>query len=207
MINYCALDIALPLPSEIENLSRTLNILHDAQPFSDFRKANNHPHITLALGVFRSEDVPTLVASLEKELSGDYCPLNLQITGLHRKFSDQIGQEYQLMIERNDHLLGLARGVWGIAHQLYASTPATREMIQLDANEVWEPNTTHWIERFRHKRFEDYNPHISLKCREAVLEEAKLPLAFVADKIVIARIGNYCTSRDIVNEISLRYKE
>lgn len=203
MTNYIALDIALLLPTEVDRVCRGLNSAPNADPFSDFKKSNNHPHITLAMGVFQAEDVPTLVASLEKKLSECYYPLQLQIKELYRKISEQIGQEYQLLIEAKSPFHGLVGGIWKITGQYYASVPATREMFQLDSDELWEPNTAHWVDGFRQKRLDDYKPHISLKCREVVLEDGILPLDFTASNVVVARIGNYCTCRDILKKINL----
>lgn len=197
-VRFVALNIALLLDSELDALCRRLNAMPSAEPFSDFRKPDNHPHITLAMGVFREEEIPVI----DKEVKSiiHYVPRIFSITELYRKTSEQIGQEYQLLIEKDKAFDDFHRAFMERIKPYITTFPASQEMFVVDADETWEPNTTYWVDGFRHKKEEEYRPHISLKCRHALLD-ARLPIEGKADGIIIARIGNYCSCRRIVTKV------
>jgi hypothetical protein len=201
MTNYVALNIGFLLSSELEQLCRNLNTSPDADAFSDFGKANNNPHVTLAMGVFEENDIENIVSAIRTAIEG-YNPIKTTATNLYRKESEQIGQEYQLQIQKTDEIATLYKCVMDAVRQYISSVPATRNMFSVDEDETWEPNTTHWVDGFKRKKPEDYNPHISLKCR-SVPEEPVLPIACTVDTIVIAKMGNYCSSRDVLGQIPL----
>lgn len=201
MNQLIALDIALLLPPELDTLCRRINSTTGASPFSDFRKTDNHPHITLAMGVFPVAYIEALYAAL-LPFQITHHPLPLTVKDLYKKHSEQIGQEYQLQIERIEDICSLQRDVMSRLRNYFAAETATREMVRVDSDEQWEPNTTYWIDGFKHKKPEDYTPHISLKCREAKLP-SEIDLNFVVDRLAIARVGNYCSCRDILREVIL----
>jgi hypothetical protein len=201
MTNYIALNIGLLLPSTLEEVCINLNTEADADPFSDFRKDNNNPHITLAMGVFEERNIDVVIAAVRTVVE-QYDPIETTITRMYRKESEQIGQEYQLEIKRTNELVKFHRSVMEAVKPYFCSIPATKEMFVVDPDETWEPNTTYWIDGFKEKKPADYKPHISLKCREVTTKIA-VPIDFIADTIVVARVGNYCSSRNVIEKIEL----
>lgn len=198
MIKFVALDIALLLDPELDALCRRLNTSPLAEPFSDFRKCDNYPHITLAMGVFREQEIQAI--STELQFAAGFLPLAMHVNELYRKVSEQIGQEYQLLLRRNQQLTDIHCAIMYQLRPYMVHMPSSPDMFVVDADEAWELNTTYWVDGFRYKTPEDYKPHISLKCRNASLE-VPLPIHGRADKIVIARIGNYCSCRQILREV------
>ncbi len=203
MTGFVALNIALLVSSDIDALCRRMNTALCAAPFSDFRKPSNYPHITLAMSVFREKEIPAIV----KEVTPlkPYLPVGFSITELYHKTSEQIGQEYQLLVEKDEDFDEFHREFMERIRPYFTSVPTTREMIDVDADELWESHTAYWVDGFRNKRPDSYKPHISLKCRhaslDAILPNAMLPLKGTAERMVIAHVGNYCSCRKIVKEI------
>ena len=212
---HVAVNIALALPNNLDALCRELNTATSANQFSDFGKRDNYPHITLAMGVVAITDVPLLTNDLKTALY-ETLPLSLSVEELYRKVSEQIGQEYQLLISRTPEIVTLHEKLMEIARRFFRNVSATKEMVFVNDDnfydrgtfrndETWEPNTTHWIDGFKLKKAEDYKPHISLKCRnvdEAVVQR-QLPCEFIADRIILAYTGNYCSARQIAYEVAL----
>jgi hypothetical protein len=195
---FVALDIALLLSPKLDELCRRINTAPGAKPFSDFRKQDNYPHITLARGVFREEEIPAL--SKDIRLYKPHFLGEVVITELYPKTSEQIGQEYQLRVKKDEQFDELYRAFIERIKPYSTTFPASREMIVVDQDEIWNPATIDWVNEFRNKKPEDYNPHISLKCRHASLD-VQLPLEGIAERIVIANVGNYCSCRGIRREL------
>ena len=197
-VKFVALDIALLLDPELDALCRRLNSAKGAEPFSDFRKQTNYPHVTLAMGVFREGEIPAILKELV--LLRPQLPVRLSVTELYCKVSEQIGQEYQLMIERDSAFNVFYNDFRERINPYFTSLPASQNMFVVDKDEVWNPNTTQWVDGFKHKRTHDYKPHISLKCRNASLD-VPLRIEGRGIQIVIAQIGNYCSCRTILREV------
>ncbi len=197
-VKFVALDIALLLDPELDALCRGLNSAKGAEPFSDLRKPDNYPHVTLAMGVFREEEIPAITEELQ--FAAGFLPMRVCVNKLYRKVSEQIGQEYQLFLRREQQLTNIHSAVMDRLKPYMVCVPSSQNMFVVDRDEVWEPNTTHWVDGFRHKRLEDYRPHISLKCRNSALD-VPLPIEGRGDRIVIARIGNYCSCRDVLSRV------
>ncbi|MFH0836435.1 MAG: 2'-5' RNA ligase family protein, partial [Candidatus Micrarchaeota archaeon] len=81
-----AVDVALLLPKPVNDVCIAINQAKDSVQTSDLSKPDNHPHITLAMGVIDEaqvvevkERIKRLAArfhKLELEISGLRCPLN-----------------------------------------------------------------------------------------------------------------------------------
>ena len=201
---HVAVTIALALPKNLDALCRELNTATSANPFSDFGKRDCHPHITLGMGVIDITNIGLLTQALNRECYNVH-PLALSIEKVYRKVSEQIGQEYQLEISKTPQIVDLHTRSMNILREYLAPVGITRDMINVDEDEQWEPETAYWIDGFKFKKAEDYKPHISLKCRnvdEAVVQR-QLPCEFIADRIILAYVGNYCTARQIAYEVML----
>lgn len=61
-----------------------------------------------------------------------------------------------------------------------------------------------WINNYKKSSFENFYPHITLAATSKI-ENKKLNINFVASKIAICHLGNYCTCRKIIisNNLSL----
>ena len=72
------------------------------------------------------------------------------------------------------------------------------EMFFLDSDENFSEVSKVWVENYgkNHSDPENYHPHISSKCRKA--EYHNFPVKFIASKIALCRLGNYCTCRTIL---------
>src|SRR3989338_497321 len=150
MKKYVALSIALRLSPEVEALCRRLNTADASDPFSNFRKPDNYPHITLAMGVFPYHKLGEVGLAVSNVTTED-CPLELEILELYSKESAQIGKEYQLRVSKTSAIVDLHTRIMGTIAPFRASVPASQEMFHVDHNEVWEPNSTHWIDGFKDK--------------------------------------------------------
>ena len=150
MKKYVALSIALRLSPEVEALCRRLNTADASDPLSNFRKPNNYPHITLAMGVFPYHKLGEVSLAASYATIED-CPVELEILELYSKESAQIGKEYQLRISKTPAIVDLHTRIMQAILPYRAAVPASQEMFHVDPDEVWEPNTTHWVDGFKDK--------------------------------------------------------
>ena len=83
-----AIDIALLLPKEINKICIDINQKEDSESYSDLSKKDNHPHITLAMGVIDEEDIEKVNNKL-KEIVKRFSKINLQILKLYSSINSE----------------------------------------------------------------------------------------------------------------------
>ena len=76
----------------------------------------------------------------------------------------------------------------------YLSYDATLEMF-FSPPEIVE-KTLFWVNTYRNTSFENFYPHITLGISK--LENHKMNINFIASKIAICHLGNYCTCRKVI---------
>lgn len=189
-----AVDVALLLPEEINKICIDINRKEGAEATSDLSKSNNHPHITLAMGVIDKEDIPKVNSKLKEIVSG-FSELNLEIS---HEIKSEKNKSYGFGIKPTDEIKKLHAA---IMKKLIFTYDVTLDMFYKDSDEVLNEISRYWVESYRTKDPENYQPHISLKCKNA--EYSKLPIKFTTSKIVLCHLGNHCTCREILGEFEL----
>ncbi len=201
-MNKIAVDIALLLPADINQICIDINQWWDAHPFSNLSKKDNYQHITLAMAIIDEEDIEGINKSLN-ELSKDFSTLNLEMINLSYSVYDN-QRSYAFDISLTDSIKKLHIAVMKKLWSFFLSYSIKDEMFFLDSDEVFHEASTYRLGKImeRCNSPEYYSPHITLKCRNAKYEN--LPLNFIASELVLCHLGNYCTCRTILGHHNLR---
>lgn len=191
-----AIDIALLLPEEINKLCINLN-QQDEKAYSDLRKNDNHPHITLTMAVIDEADIHKIEVIL-RNVAEKFSGLQLELTELNYTITPEDKKSYQFVVESSNEIKELQRK---IVEELspYFSYEAEDSMFFVDNDEEFRQVSKYWVKN--HETKKTFEPHISLKTRNATFKE--LPINFSTNKLVMAQLGNYCTCRKILININL----
>jgi hypothetical protein len=150
--NTVAINIALLLPKEVNDLCFEINSTSNTDEYVDFKNGYN-PHITLSMGCINKDEVENLQEELEIFFK-DQQQIDLKITGF------DISKPSWLSIEKNVNIDTLHNKVHQIM-QKYSKYTATKESF-FETNEISD-SLVEWVNTFDQKQAGDnYNPHISV---------------------------------------------
>ena len=196
-----AIDIALLLPEAINKICIDINQKEHSESFSDLTKLDNHPHITLAMGVIDEKDIEKVNSKL-KEIVEQFSKLNLQISKIYHQITPENKLSYGFEIKLTDEIKKLHGKIMEELLPMF-SYDVIEEMFFLDSDENFAEVSKSWVENYgkNHSDPENYHPHISLKCRKA--EYHNFPVKFFASKVALCHQGNYCTCRTILGSHDL----
>ena len=196
-----AIDIALLLPEAINKICVDINQKEHSEYFSDLSKSDNYPHITLAMSVIDEEDIEIVNEKLKKIVE-QFSKLNLEIIKIYHQITPENKVSYGFEIKSTDELKKLHGEIMKELWPMF-SYDVKNDIFFLDPDEEFSEVSKVWVENYgkNHSDPENYQPHISLKCRKA--EYYNFPVRFVASKVVLCKLGNYCTCRTILGSHEL----
>jgi len=185
-----AIDIALLPPEEIMNKAIEINSQFADDPIQ-LNKENCLPHISLCMGVVEAEDLPK-IEKIINEIIENFQALSLKINGINDKhtcFETKNNKDLQRLHETIMTEL-----------ETYLSYNATTDMCF--SPPIVDEKTVSWINGYKENTsFENFYPHITLGISK--LEGKELNIDFMASKIAICHLGNYCTCRKILYSVNL----
>ncbi len=191
-----AVDVVL-LPSE-DMKDKVIKVNRKLLEISDneirLNKVNRLPHITLAMGCVRGEDIEEIDKILEH--------LADKFKTLHLKTSSNAESKAWFRIENNKNLQLLHETLMDKLSS-YFTYDVTREMIYKSKDEEINDLTLNYIKDFPSKSsFENYIPHITVSSYDTdmVLPEVE----FTASEIALCHLGNHCTARRVLLSHMLR---
>jgi len=190
-----AIDIALLLPEEIEDLCIDINKKNEK--IRPLGKNDYRPHITLAMGIIDEREVKSIQDYLQ---NFNASPLDLTVNKIkYTKKSE--GNESLLEVINTPELQALHRTILDSIKQ-YLQKGASVEMLYKGDETGMTEGTKLWLDTFVDKiTFENYWPHITLNCYNA---ETDLPIKFKVDTIVLCHVGDGVTCRKILFETKLK---
>jgi len=205
-MNKIAVDIVL-LPSEkmmdkaIDLNKKLLKNYYNipASAGTILNKENCLPHISLAMGVIDKNEVFNINEVLNN-ISQQFYLLHLKAINI---YSQRIRTNQKLScfkIENTRQLQLLHETIMNkLSHHF--TYDVTAEMIY-SSKEV-EDITLGWIRNYTQKSsFKNFSPHITIGFGE--IENINLPIKFIASKLVLCHLGNYCTCKKILLSINLK---
>lgn len=188
---------AVLLPSE-DMMDKAIEVNRKLSENSDneisLNKADYLPHITLAMGCLREEDIEEIDKILE-HLADKFKTLRL-------KTSSGAESKAWFRIENNKNLQLLHETLMNKLYP-YFTYDVTREMIYKSKDEEINDLTLDYIRDFPSKSsFENYIPHITVGSYDTdmILPEVE----FTASEIALCHLGNHCTARRILLSHTLR---
>lgn len=187
-----AIDVVILLPTEV--MYRCIDLNQELKSRSKIiLDANScYPHISLAMGVVKKNDLPNIYNKLEI-ISSHLASLTLTVTKLYcRGYAG-------LKIEKTAQLQSLHERIMDDLSELMS--------YELNSNMLAHPSrfdviTRSYVKNFRNKHaFIHYSPHITLGFGYALFGKKFMtppPTSFTGSKIAICHLGRYCTCREIL---------
>ncbi len=185
-----AITVALLLPEDIMDKAIDINSQSSEDPIK-LNKENCLPHLTLSMGAVEEENLPKIEEILT-EIGEKFSKLLLTI--------DKISKGHSCFeIEDNENLQKLHEEIM-MRLSPYFSYDAKLNMCF--SPPVVVERTLFWINGFKdNTSFENFYPHITLGISK--LNEQKLNIDFMASKLAVCHLGNYCTCRKILFSLDL----
>lgn len=184
-----AVDVALLLPSEVQNRVSRINARLSGPP-EGFRFDSSHlPHVTLVQQFVPAADLPLVTTEVGAVLSS-FAPLTLTTERLASN-----GLTTSLVLGATQTL--------GAVHTRLMDRLAPFDMTAGGADAFvtdGEPPRTRdveWVTRFRTAAaYRSFKPHVTLGA--GVLDEPAPALRFAADEVALCQLGRFCTCRRVL---------
>ena len=151
------------------------------------------PHITLAMGCVKEEDLENVDLVL-KSIAEDMSPIPLKSIPLENELASiriEKSRDIELL-----HELVMIRMSRFFTHEV------AKNMIYNSENEEIAQLTFDYIKEFSTKSsFENYTPHITIGLGET--DSRVESFEFVCTELALCHLGNYCTCRNILSKHNL----
>ena len=202
MKNIIAIDVVLLPPREIWDwavfLSQEINKNIKQKVILD---KTHFPHITLLQIYVNRKDLRTFFDLVEAILQ-DYQPLTLNAQEIAVTMTSSGEQWISIKIEKTKELEKLHREI--VNNLKKYGQKKNNDAFLTNKNETVNPFTLqlHWVENFVKQKYEKYFPHITLAISDQAPSRIK-PREFIANRLAVCRLGNYCTCRKILREWKL----
>lgn len=209
--NKIAVDVVLFPPDELVDKAIEVNqALLKTFEFDNkivLNKQNCFPHISLAMGCIKEDDIPKIDTVL-KDIAENFSPITLTISDI-RAGTIPTGEKVSWFeIEKTKELQLLHETVMNKLSP-YFTYNVSLDMIYTLPNQQVEQVTTYWIRNYpKESSFEKFSPHITIGFGEVEGEKCgiQFPLRSSVSKLALCRLGNYCTCRKIVLLYDLKMK-
>lgn len=156
------------------------------------------PHISLAMGCMREEDI-TEVGKVLRKIAKKYSLGNLKIVGVAVS-TNSVGEKVSVFVVEKTRQLQLLHQE--VMEQLaeYLSYDVTADMLY--PGEGIAESTLLWIKNYREKSsFAKFLPHITIGYGQ--IEKPPPVTGFAVSKLALCHLGNHCTCREIIAEVEL----
>jgi 2'-5' RNA ligase len=187
-----AISIALLPPDDIMDMAISINKNYPDDPIQ-LNKENCLPHISLCLGVVEEEQLPE-IRNIITEITQDISPLSLTISQIRDYHSslellpdEKLQQLHEGIITRLEPYLS-----YNASTDMFFTPPAVVE------------KSLFRVQIYREKSsFASYYPHITLLAGTKLTNQ-DIQKNFIASRIAICQLGNYCTCRKILYTTDLK---
>jgi mannose-6-phosphate isomerase-like protein (cupin superfamily)/2'-5' RNA ligase len=200
-VSRLAVDVVL-LPDEAMT-SRAIEInrrlIANGRPEIVLSKENCLPHISLAMGCINEANVKAIQERLE-DLACKAIVRQLKVVDVVSSINSRGETVSMLEVERTEELQTLHEEVMKEMTPFFRYE-VSKSMIRDD--EVTE-TTLDWIRTYPEKAgYEHFSPHITVGYGR-VPPGLSFPIPFAVTRLVLCHLGNHCTCRKVLGEVSLR---
>jgi 2'-5' RNA ligase len=187
-----AIDIVIIPPDHIIDYSIKLNRAVGAKDLILSRKTTV-PHITLLMGGAEEDELDSIWQNV-KEIAKTFKPLNLEI---NKVIDSKIKG---LEIKRTRELLKLHNHLVKGISPLLSYENKKQSLLA----EKPRQKSIDWVNGFlKNSTGKKYHPHITIGDGNFKKVSLDLPINFKASKIALYHLGNHCTCRKVIYEMSL----
>lgn len=200
MSDQFAVDVALLPPIEVmQSVIGLINYNSDS-----VIKLDTHgclPHISLAMGVLRKDNIEAAKALLNK-LTNEHTAISVSLIATETHTIPGNIKINDITVRTDTMLLSLAKDVMSVFEPLLTHDNATTDMFA-SPPEVSQVSTS-WVQNYyqNNKIPESFRPHITLG-EGTVKDIITTPITFKASRLALCHLGNYCTCRRILAETEL----
>lgn len=153
------------------------------------------PHLTLAMAMVRTEDLPLLQKGLD-DMARRYLPLELVFDSLYQIQLEDGRPITGLNVQRSRALQQLHEDAMGL---LMPYAVQEYHIASLAQHEGADPITLDFIRNFPKGAGEKFNPHVTIGFGR--LSQSDIPTEpFSADNLSLYQLGNYCTCRQLISQ-------
>lgn len=199
MKNPIAIDIVFLLPKKVEEEAKRINkILVGTQKESeiDFTQSPAMPHISLAMGGILPEKIKQLTEHLMKFSAGKKS-IEITINSLITK-GEKPETITSFQFEENDKLNTFHTDLFNLVYPLMNEKV---DGLSFLSDEI-SADSINWVNQYFEKHsFDNFWPHITLG--KGKYEHAFQSLQFLASRLAICKLDDYCTCKEIIWESSL----
>ncbi|MFH1187690.1 MAG: 2'-5' RNA ligase family protein [bacterium] len=195
-----AINILFFPTKDIMQLAVKINQQKGSENYQNLNIETNPPHITLAMGVIDVKNLP-LAKEKIRRIAKNFSKLELTLSGICHGIRSNGKKSYYFKVEIIPELQKLHEEIMNGFSKILIHGNVSAGMFLTDAGEKIDEKSCPWVEDYPNKVFKNFDPHISLKCWNAKYEGG--PLKFTVDKLILCRMGNFCTCRKILFSASL----
>lgn len=199
MSNQLAVDVVLLPPKEVMQsviglISYTSNSVITLDTHSCL------PHISLAMGVLRQDDIEAAKTLLHK-IAKQHAAVNTSLVATKTQTIPGNLHISDVTVKTDEQFLSLQKDVLDTFEPLLTHANVTTEMFS-SPPEVAEISTS-WVQNYykNNKTSVSFRPHITLG--EGQVKAVTDPIVFRAERLALCHLGNYCTCRKILAEVQL----
>ncbi|MGV8162308.1 MAG: hypothetical protein ACP5N2_03185 [Candidatus Nanoarchaeia archaeon] len=207
-MKYLAVDVAIIPPEEILDLCIEINksLSDKSATYFELGKKDYLPHITLAMGSIKSEDL-LKIKKIIKIISSNHRPLKIVVSELKSVVKSGAVWNSVMVIKKTKELVNLHKEIMDSISKLFMDE-ASPEMFISPPTVEEGASALRWVKEFHNTTvYDDYFPHISLskgKILEDKMSKIKIPFSFTGSRLIISHLGIHCTCRKILFEIELK---
>jgi len=197
-----AIDIAVLPPQEIMDKVIAINRREAERGNAHGRLAKNdfYPHISIAMGTIKQENLDEIKIILDNLLKNQK-PLSVELVELYYAVGSDGSKTYGLKMKKTKEIQNIHEKLMRSLVP-YFSYDATIEDLYKKENDEEKTNHPDHINKYLNHSFENFDPHLTLRCKE--VETAELPIIFTASTIAICHVGTRTTCRKILFQKTLK---
>ncbi len=196
-----AIDIVIIPPEEIMDKVIAINQKEAkrGKAWGVLAKDDFYPHISLAMGTIKKEDL-NKIKEILTEILKTQKPLKAELTKLYYALGGDGSKSYCLRMKRTKEIQKLHEELMNKLLP-YFSYDATLNELYKKENE--ETKTPDYINKY-YAQFssENFDPHLTLRCKEVEFND--FPIVFTADTIAVCHAGTQTTCRKILFQMILK---
>lgn len=199
--NKIAVDVVLLPPDEIMYKVIEVNqaLLKTFDKKIVLNKQNCFPHISLAMGCIKKDDIPK-IGTILKDIIENFSPIMLTISDIRAETIPTGEKVVSFEIEKTRDLQLFHETIMNKLSP-YFTYNVSLDMIYALPNKQVEGVTMYWIKNYlKESSFENFSPHITIGIGEieGEISGIKFPIKFNASELALCHLGNYCTCKKIL---------
>lgn len=200
-MNRIAIDIVIIPPEEIMDKVIAINQKEAKRgnTWGVLGKDDFYPHISLAMGTIKKEDLTKIQRILTTILKNQK-PLKVELVELYYALGSDGLKSYCLRMKRTKEIQKLHEELMNKLLPYFSYDATLEDLFKKDNEETKTPD---YINKYSEQfSFGNFDPHLTLRCKE--VEFNAFPIHFNVSTIAVCHAGTQTTCRKILFQIILK---